>query len=216
MSNRSADGFNNTPNFKISWANESILTNVSLDEWYNTTSVRPITSKYERILQALSQQNSVNNSEVYEANGLQNQTKNGNIKQSQKMTALILPMVLLGVFLAFVAFCHRVDTIRNRRKLVRQKKKSIKTPRNSETEQAVEEVDQEADVVLLRDRHKEIIQNLGQHNPLMCEDDGQHAFGRCMCKLERCAHCLGFEAKKLQWKGMTISTIPTYLCSKCR
>ena len=208
MGNESTDRQRISQSFNTLWPNTSVITNFSIDQWTHTSLPKnsmkkePVTSKYEIILQALSGQKNVNKSRRYNDSRQKNQTKLGEIDQSQKWVALVLPLAIMGVFLAFVVICHRFDTIRNRRGQKKPKDKTSRTQRSSETEQAVEEVDHEADMVLLKERHKDMAYKLEKHNPIACEDIGQNGVGRCMCKLERCAHCLGIEAKKLQWKGM--------------
>ena len=213
MGNESTDRRRISQNFKSRWANTGAITNFSTDEWTSTslpiTSIKqikkePVTSKYEVILQALSEQKNANNNTKYNDRRQQNQTRFGEIEQSQKLVALALPLAIMGVFLASVVICHRMDTIRNRRGQKKPKGKAPRAQRSTETEQAVEEVDHEADMVLLKERHKDVAYKFEKHSPIACEDIGQNGVGRCMCKLERCAHCLGIEAKKLQWKGMII------------
>lgn len=215
MGNESTDGLHMSPNETIHWKNVTIITNISKNEFLTTISLKttettekswPKTSKYEKILEVLSKQNAVNGTKDYGNERLMNQTQSGEVIYQQKMLAMALPLALLGIFLGFVVLCHRFDTIRGRRRNKKRNNKCSKTQKSSETEQAVEELDQEGDVMLLKERHKEIVTMLGQHSqgklhPVSCKDIGQHVVGRCMCKVEHCAHCLGYEAKKIQWKG---------------
>lgn len=185
---------------------EQRLPHFSTTTRINTTSkvTRLVTSKYEKILRAFSEKNPSNGSEAVGEQRLGNQTNTGTVRHREKLAAFILPLALLGIFLTLVVLCHRLDTIRNRRRTRKRKNKGAKTLRSSETEQAVEEIDQDADVLMMKERHKGMVHQLRTPNQIKCDDVFRHAIGRCMCKVERCAHCLGLEAKKLQWRGNSI------------
>ena len=165
---------------------------------------QPKTSKYQRILLGLLERKSniTNETEL-----LRNQSRSSDVPtdKSQKVVALTVPLVLLGVFLVLVVICHRIDTIRSKRRNEKRQIKASKGLKGSETEQAVEEVGQDVNKMLLIERHKEMMRNrvkesIGKLNHELCQDDGEDK-GRCMCRLKRCAHCLGYEAKRIQWQG---------------
>ena len=165
---------------------------------------QPKTSKYQRILLGLLERKSniTNETEL-----LRNQSRSSDVPtdKSQKVVALTVPLVLLGVFLVLVVICHRIDTIRSKRRNEKRQIKASKGLKGSEREQAVEEVGQDVNKMLLIERHKEMMRNrvkesIGKLNHGLCQDDGEDK-GRCMCRLKRCAHCLGYEAKRIQWQG---------------
>ena len=198
MENKSIDG---QRSFKANWPNASVISSQSTNNWSPSSMPgrwmqnKPVTSKYEIILQALETQNTVNTRKVHSDDRNQSQTNRSRIEYSQKLVALILPLVLMGIFLAVVVVCHRIDAIRNRRGREKPKSKGAKTQKIIANEQAVEEVDHETDVIMLQ------LCRLGKHKPLACEDIGQNKVSRCVCTLERCAHCLGYDTKKIQWQG---------------
>ena len=188
---------------KVNWPNATVLSNLSTNKWLasnapgNWIQNKPFTSKYERILQALEKQNTFNTKKVHSDDRNQSQTNRRRIEYSQKLVALILPLALMGVFLAVVVICHKMDTIRNRRGRKKLKSKAAKIQKITANEQAVEEADFETDVMLR-------MYKLGKHGLITCEDVGQNEVLRCVCRLERCAHCLGHDTKKIQWKGISL------------
>eukprot|EP00795_Rhopilema_esculentum_P000915 gene915-10671_t len=165
---------------------------------------QPRTSKYQRILLGLLERKS---NITNETDLLRNQSRSSDVPadKSQKVVALTVPLVLLGVFLVLVVICHRIDTIRSKRRNKKQQMKASKGLKCSETEQAVEEVGQDVNRMLLIERHKEMMRNrvkesIGKLNHGLCQEVGEDK-GRCMCRLKRCAHCLGYEAKRIQWQA---------------
>ena len=179
-------------NIALPWANISLPMNKSSTVW----TAMPKTSKYQRILSAIVQQKTNNVSiDVNKPNG-----PSAGKQGSNKVLAMTIPLVLLGIFLTLVVLCHKLDTALGKRNNMQSRKKNKQLARGSEVEQGVEDLNKDPNFFLLRQRHFEAKNKLGQINFGLCEDLEQHN-GRCMCKLRRCAHCLGYEAKKLQWKG---------------
>ena len=210
MGSKNTAGQRSAPNSTATWPNTIIITNLTIDELgitsmhRNPLKTEPITSKYERILLSLSDTDNLNSSKGYKNDRRKDQKSHGEADRSEKLIPLILPLALMGIFLAIVIVCFRADTIRNRRRKRRCKSTGTKVQKGSEAEQGVEEVDHEVDMELLKERNNKMAHNFKKHGEITCSGIGYNGMGRCMCKLERCAHCLGFETKKLQWKGSTL------------
>ena len=179
-------------NIALPWANMSLPMNESSMVW----TAMPKTSKYQRILSAIVQQKTYNVSVDF------NKTNGPSAGQqgSNRVLALTLPLVLLGIFLTLVVLCHKLNTALSKRNNKHSRKKNKKLPRGFEVEQGVEDLNKGPNSFLLRQRNFEAKSKLGRINYGLCKDLEQPN-GRCMCKLQRCAHCLGYYVKKLQWRG---------------
>eukprot|EP00112_Aurelia_sp_Birch-Aquarium-sp1_P005461 Seg162.3 transcript_id=Seg162.3/GoldUCD/mRNA.D3Y31 product="hypothetical protein" protein_id=Seg162.3/GoldUCD/D3Y31 len=181
-------------------ANLSLPINESSTVW---TAV-PKTSKYQRILSAIVQQKTNNESrDVNKTNGPNQANLDSSASQqgSNRVLAMTIPLVLLGIFLTLVILCHKLDTALGKRNITPSRKKNKKSPRGFPMEQGVQDLNQDPNSLLLKQRNTEAMNKLGRINYGLCEDVGLPN-RRCMCKLQRCAHCLGYEAKKLRWKDL--------------
>ncbi len=191
-------------------ANATIAANQSfVHSPFITTSIRhgkkpnPRTSKYQRILEAFSKKNGLNaTANTTLQIGLANKTNAETqltVKSSKEM-ALVLPLVLLAGFLTLVIILHKFDPYRTKRSNNKQTSKT-------EVEPAVEEIVMETNANpvelrrinwLINERRKEFL------------DNRRHCQSQCICKLPRCPHCMGYETKRIQWKGIVVSTTASH------
>ncbi len=191
-------------NFSDISAKASIAPNGSVTRWpVIITSIRHElrnkvkTSKYQRILSEYYRKlNFTNNVTMQQSN----ETLDANTAQnSDKKLALILPLVLLGVFLILVIICHRYDSVKAKRSRKKQTGRSSSCSKN-EAEQAVEEIAKEPDAIPVELRRMNWLANQKRNEMLHIYE--RACQNRCICKLVCCPHCTGYETKKLQWKGL--------------